>query len=311
MDTSSFFIKDKALFGSFPTQESISELENEGVRYFVDLTTPEEKETNKVILYTTKYNYINYPIPDRSVPTNLQSYAKFIIDISKIIKNLKNNEKLYISCRAGLGRSGVVVASILCYLFKLNPEQSLQYTTKCLNKRKILKEKWRKIGSPQTYGQKKFIYKFFFPLNYYKTYRYTNTFGFSNFSKHPVIIKNIGKFPTIEAAFQAHKNLNDKNYVDSLMKCNSGLMARYIGNSITPIDNWEENKLQIMEKLIKLKFDQNEDIREILLNTGLRPLIEHSKDDIFWSDNGDGTGQNNLGKILTKVRNNYYEKNIF
>ena len=33
MDRSSYFIKDKALFGSYPTQSAIQELENEGVRY--------------------------------------------------------------------------------------------------------------------------------------------------------------------------------------------------------------------------------------------------------------------------------------
>ena len=37
MNNSSFFIKDRALFGSFPSQDSVSELETLGVRYFVDL----------------------------------------------------------------------------------------------------------------------------------------------------------------------------------------------------------------------------------------------------------------------------------
>jgi hypothetical protein len=35
MERSSYFIKDKALFGSYPTQESVEELEKEGVRYFI------------------------------------------------------------------------------------------------------------------------------------------------------------------------------------------------------------------------------------------------------------------------------------
>ena len=60
MNNCSFFIKDKALFGSSPSQESVEELEENGVKYFIDLTTPEEKEQNKVKLYVTKHNYINY-----------------------------------------------------------------------------------------------------------------------------------------------------------------------------------------------------------------------------------------------------------
>ena len=59
MNQCSYFIKDKAMFGCFPTQQSIEELEQEGVKFFLDLTQPEE---TKISPYTTKYTYINYPI---------------------------------------------------------------------------------------------------------------------------------------------------------------------------------------------------------------------------------------------------------
>ena len=35
----SYFIKDKCLFGSYPNAHRVNELENEGVKYFIDLTT--------------------------------------------------------------------------------------------------------------------------------------------------------------------------------------------------------------------------------------------------------------------------------
>jgi hypothetical protein len=38
MDSSSFFIENKALFGSFPTQDKVRLLESEGVRWFINLT---------------------------------------------------------------------------------------------------------------------------------------------------------------------------------------------------------------------------------------------------------------------------------
>ena len=88
MNNCSFFIKDKALFGSSPSQKSVEELEENGVKYFIDLTTPEEKEQNKVKFYITKYNYINYPIIDRHIPTDWRNYASFIIKICKIIKKI-------------------------------------------------------------------------------------------------------------------------------------------------------------------------------------------------------------------------------
>ena len=268
MNNSSYFIKDKALFGSFPTQESVLELEENGVRYFVDLTTPEEKE-KKLTMYTTKYNYINYPIHDRHVPTDWISYAQFIIKICKIIRNLKENEKIYIQCRGGHGRAGIVVASTLCHMFNLSPDDALKYTTKCHSSRKHLKDKWKKIGSPQTYSQKKFIYKFFYPLNFYKTYKNSNTFGFSNLSPHPVDIKNIGTFSTSEAALQAYKNIEDETYVKSLIDTKSGMIANYIGNENTPTEYWIENKTKILEHILQLKIEQNPDIKENLLKSGL------------------------------------------
>ena len=106
------------MFGCFPTQQSIEELEQEGVKFFLDLTQPEE---TKITPYTTKYTYINYPIHDRTVPENISSFCRLIIKISGIITTLRKNDRLYVHCRAGHGRSGVVVASILCYIFKLTP----------------------------------------------------------------------------------------------------------------------------------------------------------------------------------------------
>lgn len=57
MNRCSYFIQNKALFGSYPTQESVLELEEHGVRYFVDLTHNGEKNTTP---YETKYKYIRF-----------------------------------------------------------------------------------------------------------------------------------------------------------------------------------------------------------------------------------------------------------
>jgi hypothetical protein len=96
MDRCSYFIKDKALFGSFPTQSAIEELEKVGVRYFIDLTQPFE---DKIVRYCTNYTYINYPIEDQSVPTNWRSFAKFLAYVSDIIEKLPENTLVYVHCR--------------------------------------------------------------------------------------------------------------------------------------------------------------------------------------------------------------------
>lgn len=305
MDLCSYFVKDRALFGSFPTQDSVKELEEHGVRYFVNLTLDSEK---KITPYATQYNYIHYPIVDNQIPTNWKSYAQFIIRISKIIFNLQKGELLLIHCKGGHGRSGLVVASILCHMFGITPEDALRRTTKYHSNRLVMRDKWRKIGSPQTRLQKNLVYKFFEPLRFCRQYKTGYTTGFSNFSQHSVCVPELGLFPTAEAAFQAHKNTADVDYVEKQKNARTPMFSNYIGNRCVPVEDWEEKKDMIMEMVIRLKIEQNEDIGSKLLNTGLRPLVEHNtRGDSYWGDGLDGKGMNKLGKILMKIRNEMYE----
>ena len=168
MDTCSYFIKDKALFGSYPSDTSVKELEDHGVRFFVNLTYDDE---DKIKTYHTDYQIITHSIKDRSVPHDLLSFTTFIIHLSDIIKQLKINEKVYIHCKGGHGRSGLVVACLICYIFKLSPYEALNYTSKCHNNRSVMREKWRKIGAPQTHLQKKFVHQLFRPINYARMFR--------------------------------------------------------------------------------------------------------------------------------------------
>lgn len=161
MERCSYFIEEKALFGSFPNDKEVTFLENEGVKYFIDLTEYKERNTNK---YTTNGIYIKYPIKDRSIPTDRISFLRFIIKLTDIIKDLKTGEKIYIHCKGGHGRSGIVVAAILAYYFSLEPQEALKMTGFFHSKRVFMREKWRKIGSPQTKEQKDFVMSLF-PLD--------------------------------------------------------------------------------------------------------------------------------------------------
>lgn len=270
MDKASYFIKNKALFGSFPKEDAVKELEQEGVRYFIDLTD-NEIET-KIIPYTTKYNYINFPIKDNSVPKDWILFSKFIIRLSKIIKEeMKVDEKIYIHCRGGHGRSGVVVSCLLCFMFDLTQHEALDYTTLCHKNRTVMRDKWRKIGSPQTSIQKKFVFKFFQPLKIYHAYKNSISIGFSNISPHPVNIEG-EIFENSELAIKAEFE-----------------------------KNFDNNKILIIKEILQLKFDQNSNIRKNLINTGLRPLI-------YISNKNTTDNKNILGKILTEIRNKYYEE---
>tara|TARA_B100001094_G_C18124575_1_gene768751 strand:+ start:74 stop:988 length:915 start_codon:yes stop_codon:yes gene_type:complete len=301
MDHASFFIKNRALFGSFPTQESVEELEKEGVRHFVNLTHDYER---KITPYRTNYNYISYPIKDHRIPEDTNKFAIFIMELCKIILSLKKNELLYVHCKGGHGRSGVVVSVILCHLFGLSPQQALEYTTKYHSKRIIMREKWRKLGSPQQYLQKNFVFQFCKPVIFHKATKVGPTAGFSNCSDHPVTIPKIGTFPTSEAAFQAFKDISNKHYVKKQQQAISPSVSKSLGNKIQVCAEWNEMMHKIMFNVLKYKFEQNEDIRMNLINTGLSPIIFSSKTELFWGSN-ENDGLNILGKQLVKIRSHY------
>jgi ribA/ribD-fused uncharacterized protein len=317
MDKCSYFIKNKAIFGSHPKQEEVDVLEKKGVRYFVDLT--HENEKNIVVPYTTQYTYIKYSIPDHNIPQDFRSFNRFIIKISKIIKNLKTitvsedkqiSEILYIHCRGGHGRSGVVVASILCHIFNIDTDDSLELTTMYHNNRVVMKDKWRKIGSPQTINQKFFVKKIFEPIYFYHNYSSGISSGFSNFSHHSVYIEKIGLFPTAEAAFQAHKNIDDEEYVHKQLNSRSPSISKNLGRTVQLSPKWNDIQLEIMEMILKLKLEQHPEIKQNLLSTGLRPIIEYKRNNSFWSDKNCSSSKNIVGKLLMKIRNEFYENEL-
>ena len=130
MERCSYFIENKALFGSYPTQETVNYLETMGVVCFVDLTNKDETNITK---YSTKVEYVNYPILDRKIPLNWKTFAKLILDCCEKIKQLKVGEKIYIHCKGGHGRSGILVACILCYYNNLSVEESFDAFTAAAN----------------------------------------------------------------------------------------------------------------------------------------------------------------------------------
>lgn len=305
MDRSSEFIKDKALFGSYPTQEAVEELEYNNVKYFIDLTCTGEK---KITPYKTNYTYIKYPIIDHRVPTDWNSFAKFILKLSSIIQFLGEDEKVYIHCKGGHGRSGIVVACLLCYLYGMSPSEAISKTSRYHSKRVEMREKWRRIGSPQTRSQKHFISKFFEPLYIYENCTQYYTDGFLLNSDHPVFIKNIGMFPTAESAFFSFKCPLDEKYINKLQNSKSTDEIYRIEKTVIDPPNWKKIRISLMYMVLYEKFIQNKKIQSYLLNTGLRP-IKFCSIDLYWgvSDNKKQTSENILGKLLVKLRKNLYE----
>jgi ribA/ribD-fused uncharacterized protein len=134
-------------------------------------------------------------------------------------------------------------------------------------------------------------------------YAVSETYGyFSNFSLHPVRLK--GKtWPTSEHYFQAQK-FAGKADEEEVRQAKSPMIAARMGRSRKrPLrKDWESVKDSIMHEVVLAKFTQHADLREILLGTGESLLVEHTGNDAYWGDGGDGRGKNRLGQILMRVR---------
>jgi ribA/ribD-fused uncharacterized protein len=66
--------------------------------------------------------------------------------------------------------------------------------------------------------------------------------------------------------------------------------------------DWEKVKDDVMREAVRAKFLQHADLRATLLATGDAQIVEHTKNDSYWGDGGDGSGKNMLGRILMEVR---------
>src|ERR1043165_331787 len=77
-------------------------------------------------------------------------------------------------------------------------------------------------------------------------------------------------------------------------------MARKYQQYVDP--SWQSINVQVMEWVVKTKFEQHPILAKRLLETGDKKLVEHTEVDRFWGDGGDGSGRNMLGEVLMRVR---------
>lgn len=124
-------------------------------------------------------------------------------------------------------------------------------------------------------------------------------FFLSNFYPSPV--EHLGKvFPTVEHAYQASKHI-DPVWQEQVRCAPSPGKAKRLGRDVKLRANWEENKLNVMTRLVRKKF-KDPALRVLLLETGSQELIETNYwNDTFWGV-CNGVGSNHLGNILMRRR---------
>ncbi|MCR5541099.1 MAG: NADAR family protein [Ruminococcus sp.] len=130
--------------------------------------------------------------------------------------------------------------------------------------------------------------------------KFTDEYFFlSNFFESKVTYEGI-TYLNNEAAFQAMKTL-DENERKAFAELDPDA-AKKAGRKISLRSDWEDVKTELMYEICKAKFTQNNDLAEKLLATGDEELVEGNNwNDKIWGK-VNGEGENRLGVILMRIR---------
>lgn len=125
---------------------------------------------------------------------------------------------------------------------------------------------------------------------------------FSNFAAFSIYLDQ-QHWPTVEHYFQAQKFF-DNSYQQKIRQAKTPMLAATLGRDRKQKlrKDWESVKVQVMRKALIAKFQQHQNLAALLINTGDAKLIEHTENDAYWADGGDGKGKNMLGRLLVEVR---------
>lgn len=126
-------------------------------------------------------------------------------------------------------------------------------------------------------------------------------FAFTNFSPHPILVGGL-LWPTSEHYFQAMKHADTWLEGWIRLEASEPRDAFRVARAFPYRADWDSVKLKVMHRAVLAKFSQHADLRRLLLGTGAAMLVEHTANDCYWGDGGNGCGLNMLGKTLMVVR---------
>jgi ribA/ribD-fused uncharacterized protein len=131
---------------------------------------------------------------------------------------------------------------------------------------------------------------------------FTGDFDFlSNFYPSSIVPWSLGEeFLTVENAFQASKTF-DRVERKNIMAASPG-EAKRLGRKVLLRPDWEDVKIDVMRKCLKLKFLYGTRLADKLVATHPHELVEGNYwGDTFWGV-CDGEGENWLGRLLMERR---------
>lgn len=141
--------------------------------------------------------------------------------------------------------------------------------------------------------------------------------GLSNMaSGFPIIINEIN-YKTSEALYQACKFSKYPEVQNEIINARSPMTAKMNAKKHSEYirDDWDSIKVQIMRWCLSLKLSFNyTKFASLLLSTGNKPIVEHSKKDIYWGakiENDKIVGINALGRLLMELREKVIANDLY
>ena len=133
--------------------------------------------------------------------------------------------------------------------------------------------------------------------------------AFSNLFKRPIEFEGV-IFLTSEHAYQAGK-ARKPEVRDWILSAPTPALAAMAAHGLYVWDvvpNWSRIKFDRMRAVLRAKFDQHADLRELLLSTGKARLVEagtvNNAVNRLWGE-VNGKGENTLGVMLMELRAAY------
>jgi protein-tyrosine phosphatase len=120
------------------------------VDYIIDLT---EKKENLSFTLKDNVQYFRYPIRDCKAPS-LETLSKIVDSL------LKLEGVIYIACKGGHGRSGMLAACVIGNILNIEGIEALELVGNEWKKQRdmsFLSDKVKRLGSPQTRIQKQIV----------------------------------------------------------------------------------------------------------------------------------------------------------
>lgn len=111
-------------------------------------------------------------------------------------------------------------------------------------------------------------------------------------------------FPTVEHAYQWKKfSSSHPEVAEYIAEARNPWEAKERSSEHTSkLEGWHEQRLGIMEEILRAKAVQHSLVRDILLMSGNKTLIENAPQDTFWGIGSGGAGENHMGKLWMKIR---------